>query len=124
MACPQDGNSEAASIGKFMPHLLQLELRFSKLTAKGLTLISEGCLDLEHIDLSGCANVTSRDIATASSNLKKLKYIKKPNFYIPRFIMSLMRRGRRPMERTLQFVGCSSFAPSLMTSSSGTLRET
>ncbi|KAL2481119.1 F-box protein SKIP1 [Abeliophyllum distichum] len=92
-ACPQDGNSEAAAIGKFMPHLLQLELRFSKLTAKGLTLISEGCLDLEHIDLSGCANVTSRDIATASSNLKKLKYIKKPNFYIPRSTYHTERYG-------------------------------
>ncbi|KAK6136413.1 hypothetical protein DH2020_029834 [Rehmannia glutinosa] len=60
-ACPQDGDSEAAAISKFMPHLLHLELRFSKLTAKGLTLISEGCQDLEYVDLSGCANVTSRD---------------------------------------------------------------
>ncbi|KAL0289257.1 UNVERIFIED_CONTAM: F-box protein SKIP1 [Sesamum angustifolium] len=81
-----DGDSEAAAISKFMPHLLHLELRFPKLTAKGLTLISEACENLEYLDLSGCANVTSRDIATASSNLKKLKTIKKPNFYIPRSV--------------------------------------
>lgn len=78
--CPQDGNSEAAAIGKFMPQLLQLELRFSKLTNKGLALISEGCINLEHLDLFGCTNVTSRDIANASLNLKQLKTLKKPNF--------------------------------------------
>ncbi|KAK4404351.1 F-box protein SKIP1 [Sesamum angolense] len=92
-ACPQDGDSEAAAISKFMPHLLHLELRFSKLTAKGLTLISEACENLEYLDLSGCANVTSRDIATASSNLKKLKTIKKPNFYIPRSVFHTERYG-------------------------------
>ncbi|KAG8372556.1 hypothetical protein BUALT_Bualt12G0078300 [Buddleja alternifolia] len=43
-----------------MPHLLHLEPRFSKLTTKGLALIAEGCQNL--VDLSGCANVTSRDI--------------------------------------------------------------
>ncbi|KAK4415186.1 F-box protein SKIP1 [Sesamum alatum] len=92
-ACPQDGDSEAAAISKFMPHLLHLELRFSKLTAKGLTLISEACENLEYLDLSGCANVTSRDIATASSNLKKLKTFKKPNFYIPRSVFHTERYG-------------------------------
>lgn len=90
-ACPQDGDSEAAAISKFMPHLLHLELRFSKLTARGLTLISEGCEDLEYVDLSGCANVTSRDIAYTSSNLRKLKTIKKPNFYIPRSVFHTER---------------------------------
>ncbi|KAK4479462.1 hypothetical protein RD792_014976 [Penstemon davidsonii] len=70
-ACPREGDSEAATISKFMPRILHLELRFSKLTAKGLALISEGCLDLEYIDLSGCANVTGRDIANAESNWKK-----------------------------------------------------
>ncbi|KAH6835940.1 SKP1 interacting partner 1 [Perilla frutescens var. hirtella] len=92
-ACPQDGDSEAAAISKFMPHLLHLELRFSKMTAKGLTLISEGCQDLEYVDLSGCTNVTSRDIVNASSNLKKLKTIKKPNFYIPRSVFHAERYG-------------------------------
>ncbi|KAK2982642.1 hypothetical protein RJ640_007329 [Escallonia rubra] len=92
-ACPQDGDSEAAVIGKVMPHLLHLELRFSKLSAKGLFLISEGCLDLEYIDLSGCANVTGRDIATASSLMKNLKTIKKPNFYIPRSVFHTERYG-------------------------------
>lgn len=92
-ACPQDGDSEAAAISKFMPHLLHLEVRFLKLTAKGLSLISQGCVDLEYIDLSGCANVTSRDIANASLNLKKLKTMKKPNFYIPRSVFHTERYG-------------------------------
>ncbi|KAG8372558.1 hypothetical protein BUALT_Bualt12G0078500 [Buddleja alternifolia] len=92
-ACPQDGDSEAAVISKYMPHLLHLELRFSKLTAKGLALIAEGCQNLEYVDLSGCANVTSRDIANASSNLKRLKYVKKPNFYIPRSVFHTERYG-------------------------------
>lgn len=76
--CPQDGDSEAAAIGKFMAQLVQLEIQFSKLTNKGLALISEGCINLEHLDLFGCTNVTSRDIANASSNLKQLKTLKKP----------------------------------------------
>lgn len=78
--CPQDGDSEAAAIGKFIPQLMQLELRFSKLTNKGLALISEGCVNLEHLDLFGCTNLTSRGIADASSNLKQLKTLKKPHF--------------------------------------------
>ncbi|XP_060171071.1 F-box protein SKIP1-like [Lycium barbarum] len=77
--CPQDGDSEAVAIGKFMPQLVQLEIRFSKLTNKGLALISEGCINLEHLDLFGCMNVTSRDISNASSNLKQLKTLKKPH---------------------------------------------
>ncbi|CAK9183338.1 unnamed protein product [Ilex paraguariensis] len=92
-ACPQDGDSDAAAIGKFMPQLLHLELRFSKLSAKGLALISERCLNLEYLDLSGCANVTSRDIANATSNLKNLINIKKPNFYIPRSVFHTDRYG-------------------------------
>ncbi|CAL5341183.1 unnamed protein product [Camellia sinensis] len=92
-ACPQDGDSEAAAIGKFMPHLLHVELRFSKLSAKGLVLICEGCPNLEYLDLSGCANMTSRDIVNTSSNLKNLKTIKKPNFYIPRSIFHSERYG-------------------------------
>lgn len=92
-ACPQDGDSEAAAIANCMPHLLHLELRFLKLTAKGVTLISEGCKELEYIDLSGCANVSSRDIAHASLNLKNLKTIKRPNFYIPRSSFHAERYG-------------------------------
>lgn len=78
--CPQDNDSEAAAIGKFMPQLVQLELRFSKLTNKGLALIAEGCVNLEHLDLFGCTNITSRDISNASLNLKQLKTLKKPHF--------------------------------------------
>ncbi|KAL8145263.1 F-box protein SKIP1 [Apium graveolens] len=92
-ACPQDGDTEAAAIAKYMPHLLHLEIRFSKLSARGLLLISQGCSNLEFLDLSGCANVTSRDIANASSQLKNLKDIKKPNFYIPRSVFQPDRYG-------------------------------
>ncbi|RZC89874.1 hypothetical protein C5167_035869 [Papaver somniferum] len=46
--CPQNGNVEAAAIGKFMPNLEHLELRFSKLTVHGLAAISEGCVKLEY----------------------------------------------------------------------------
>lgn len=92
-ACPQDGDSEAAAIGKFMPRLEHLEISFSKLTAKGLTSICDGCLDLVHLDLSGCANLTSRDIVNVTSNLKNLKQINKPNFYIPRSVFHTERYG-------------------------------
>lgn len=85
-ACPQDGDSEADAIAKFMPKLKHLEIRFSKLSAKGLASICEGCTELECLDLSGCSNVTSRDIANTTSNLKHLKKIVKPNFYIPRSV--------------------------------------
>ncbi|KAJ8535497.1 hypothetical protein K7X08_023217 [Anisodus acutangulus] len=47
----------------------------------------DGCTNLEHVDLSGCANVTAREISNASLNLKKLKTMKKPNFYIPRTVV-------------------------------------
>ncbi|CAA0814702.1 F-box protein SKIP1 [Striga hermonthica] len=92
-ACPQDGDSEAAAIAKYMPNLVRLELRFLKLTAKGLTLISERCQNLEYIDLSGCVNLASRDITNAISNLKNLKDIKKPNFYFPRSGFNAERYG-------------------------------
>ncbi|XP_052200258.1 F-box protein SKIP1-like [Diospyros lotus] len=92
-ACPQDGELEAAAIGKFMPDLLHLELRFSKMLAKALFSISEGCVNLEYLDLFGCANVTGRDIANASANLKNLQNIKKPNFYIPRSDFHTERYG-------------------------------
>ncbi|KAM1500623.1 hypothetical protein TB2_025468 [Malus domestica] len=90
--CPQDGNSEAAAIGKSMPNLEHLELRFSKVSAKGFTLIPVGCPNLEYLDLFGCVNLTSRDIENTTSNLKNLKEIKKPNFYIPRSVFHYSER--------------------------------
>lgn len=92
-ACPQDGDSEANAIGNFMPQLLHLELRFSKLSAKGLVLITQGCKNLEYLDLSGCVNVTSRDIVNCTANLTNLKNVKKPNFYIPRSVFHTERYG-------------------------------
>lgn len=92
-ACPQDGDQEAAAIARFMPKLKHLELRFSKLTISGLVSISEGCGDLELLDLFGCANLTSRGIEQASTNLKNLKTLVKPNFYIPRSVFHTERYG-------------------------------
>ncbi|XP_021750035.1 F-box protein SKIP1-like [Chenopodium quinoa] len=92
-ACPQDFDSEAAAIGKSMPNLENLELKFSRLSGRGLAMISEGCLNLEFLDLNGCANLTSRDILNASSNLKNLKTVLKPNFYIPRSVYHTERYG-------------------------------
>ncbi|GAB4838114.1 hypothetical protein Ancab_027643 [Ancistrocladus abbreviatus] len=66
-----DGDSEATAIAKFMPQMEHLDLQFSKLC------------NLQHLDLFGCANLTSRDIVDASSNLKNLKTVEKPNFYVP-----------------------------------------
>lgn len=91
-ACPQDGDSEAAAIGKSMPCVEHLEIQFSKLSARGLTSICEGCPNLKYLDLSGCMNLTSRDIANASSGLKDLEIIK-PNFYIPRSFFHAERYG-------------------------------
>ncbi|XP_076936455.1 F-box protein SKIP1-like, partial [Bidens hawaiensis] len=92
-ACPQDGDSEAAAIGKFMPQILHLELRFSKLTPRGLALITERCKNLEHLDLWGCVNVKNRDIANLTSGLTNLKTVKKINFYIPRSGVNAERYG-------------------------------
>jgi F-box/leucine-rich repeat protein 2/20 len=92
-AAPQDSDPEAFSIGNYMPNLTHLELRFSKLTAKGLSKISKGCPNLEIVDLSGCVNVTSRDIVKACDEWKKLKDIKRPNFYIPRSSSHTERYG-------------------------------
>ncbi|TKY54685.1 F-box protein SKIP1 [Spatholobus suberectus] len=92
-ACPQDEESEAAAIANYMPGLEWLEIRFCKLSAKGLNSICQGCPNLEFLDLSGCANLTSRDIANASSSLVHLKEIKKPNFYIPRSVFHTERYG-------------------------------
>lgn len=91
-ACPQDVDSEAAAIAKFMPNLEHLELCFSKLSAKALSLICEGCPNLKYLDLFGCVNLTSRDIVKATSSLENLE-IRKPNFYIPRSVFHTERYG-------------------------------
>ncbi|XP_074273644.1 F-box protein SKIP1-like [Silene latifolia] len=87
-ALPQDGDNEAAAIAKYMPGLEVLEIRFLKLTGKGLIMISEGCVNLQYLDLYGCANLTSRDINNASLHSKNLT-VKKPNFDFPRLIYHL-----------------------------------
>ncbi|XP_020572352.1 F-box protein SKIP1-like [Phalaenopsis equestris] len=92
-ACPQDGDQEAASIAQFMPGLKHLELRFSKLSIKGLVWITERCRDLELLDFFGCANLTSRSLELASAKLENLKTLVKPNFYIPRSVFHAERYG-------------------------------
>lgn len=92
-ACPQDGDREAYTIAKFMHNLEHLELRFSKMSASGLELISEGCGNLEYLDLFGCANLTSRAMEHASARLQNLKTLVRPNFYIPRSLFHTERYG-------------------------------
>ncbi|KAG6531659.1 F-box protein SKIP1-like [Zingiber officinale] len=92
-ACPQDGDREAMTIAKFMPKLKHVELRFSKLSVRGLVSLSEGCRDLEFLDISGCANLTCRGIKKASAYLKNLKTFIRPNFYIPRSVFNTERYG-------------------------------
>ncbi|KAK9130345.1 hypothetical protein Sjap_010832 [Stephania japonica] len=91
--CPQDGDSDCYIIGKFMPNLEHLEVRFSKLSARGLVSISEVCIKLQYLDLFGCANLTGRDMENALANLKNLKKLVKPNFYIPRSVFHTERYG-------------------------------
>ena len=76
-----------------MPNLRHLELRFSKVSVKGLGLISMGCPHLENLDLFGCVNLTGRYIDKATSELKNLKEIKKPNTFIPRSVYHSERYG-------------------------------
>ena len=83
-ACPQDGDTEAAAIGKHMMNLERLEIRFSRLSAKGLACVCEGCPKLEYLDLFGCVHLSSRDIAYNVSRLKGIKEVKKPDVYVPR----------------------------------------
>ncbi|KAM0942776.1 putative leucine-rich repeat domain superfamily, F-box-like domain superfamily [Dioscorea sansibarensis] len=92
-ACPQDGDREASVIAKFMPKLKHLELRFSKLFINGLISISEGCKEIETLDLFGCVNLTSRALDQTSKNLKNLKVLVRPNFYIPRSVFHTERYG-------------------------------
>ncbi|KAJ8641194.1 hypothetical protein MRB53_017888 [Persea americana] len=92
-ACPQDGDREAITISSFMHNLEHLELRFSKMTGDGLERISNGCGNLEHLDLFGCANLTSRAMERASVKLKNLKKLVRPNFYIPRALFHTERYG-------------------------------
>ncbi|KAJ4815834.1 F-box protein SKIP1 [Rhynchospora pubera] len=94
-ALPQDGDTEALSISRFMVKLKHLELRFSKFSGHGLMAIAEACKDLESLDLFGCANLTSRGIEQARAKLTKLipDGLVKPNFYIPRSVFHTDRYG-------------------------------
>lgn len=83
-ACPQDGDREAEAIGKHMMNLERLEIQFSRLSAKGLAWVCEGCMKLEYLDLFGCVHLSSRDIANNVSRLKGIKEVKKPDVYVPR----------------------------------------
>ncbi|XP_021750242.1 F-box protein SKIP1-like [Chenopodium quinoa] len=61
-ACPQGFDSEAAAIAGSMPNLLSIDLMNSGLSGKGLALISEGCLNLETLDLRGCDNLSTQNL--------------------------------------------------------------
>lgn len=72
---PRYGNIEARIIGRYMPQLKHLEIRYSTLTAKGLDSVCKGCSSLEYLDLCGCISLTRSDIITYTSSLKNLKEI-------------------------------------------------
>lgn len=92
-AIPQDGDREAQAIANNMKNLHHLELHFSNMTSIGLSYIAKECEDLEFLDLSGCVNLTSRSMEEASTNLKNLKRLVKPNFFIPRSTFNMERYG-------------------------------
>lgn len=92
-ACPQDGDSEAGAIGKSMPGLEHLELKFSKLTVKGLVKIVDGCMELQYLDLSGCLNLSNREINNLTEKLTKLRKVEKPNVHVPRSVYISERYG-------------------------------
>ncbi|KAF3597545.1 hypothetical protein DY000_02027653 [Brassica cretica] len=75
------GNIEADTIVRHMSQLKHLELRlFSTLTDSAIVDLCEGCSNLEHLDLFGCGRLTSKGVTKATSKLKNLKVIKKPDF--------------------------------------------
>lgn len=80
---------------RFMVKLKHLELRFSKLSVKGLMAIAEACKELEFLDLFGCANLTSRGIEQARTKFTNLNPngLVRPNFYIPRSVFHTERYG-------------------------------
>jgi len=92
-AAPLSGDEEATSFAKFMPNLKHLEMQFSKLSPKGLRVLVNGCLNLEHLDLFGCSNLTSRALDHASENAKNLNVLVKPNFFVPRSAFHVERYG-------------------------------
>ncbi|KAG2243840.1 hypothetical protein Bca4012_015446 [Brassica carinata] len=76
-----DGNIEVDTIVSHMSQLKHLELRlFSTLTDSAIVSLCEGCSNLEYLDLFGCERLTSKGVTEATSQLKNLKVIKKPDF--------------------------------------------
>ncbi|KAG2313372.1 hypothetical protein Bca52824_024929 [Brassica carinata] len=80
LAFPRYGNIESRIIGRHMPRLKHLELRYSTMTVRGLTWLCGGCSNLEHLDLCGCVSLSNSDITRCTSNLKNLMQINKPDF--------------------------------------------
>lgn len=85
--CLKDGDLGAGTIGKFMPQLLHLELKFSTLSDGGLAMIFEGCKKLEYLNLSWCNDLNLCEITESASKLKNLKnIIIGDTDYAPRFV--------------------------------------
>ncbi|GLJ48127.1 hypothetical protein SUGI_1016180 [Cryptomeria japonica] len=90
---PLSGDDEATVFAKYMPNLKHLEIKFSKLSPKGLRILVDGCPNLEHLDLFGCLNLRSRELDEVTANAKNLKVLIKPNFFIPRASFNAERYG-------------------------------
>ncbi|GKA13676.1 F-box protein SKIP1 [Tanacetum coccineum] len=73
---PEDGDLVAATIGKFMPQLLHLELRFSELSFENVDLICKGCKNLENLDISSWKYLGWELLEKATCHLRNLKKFK------------------------------------------------
>eukprot|EP00252_Welwitschia_mirabilis_P015479 TRINITY_DN34023_c0_g1_i1.p1 TRINITY_DN34023_c0_g1~~TRINITY_DN34023_c0_g1_i1.p1 ORF type:complete len:308 (+),score=52.13 TRINITY_DN34023_c0_g1_i1:156-1079(+) len=86
-------DEEAACFAKFMPNLRHFDMRFAKLSAKGLNALINGCTQLEHLDLYGCSNIPGREIDNVSKNAKNLKTFTRPNLFYPISAFHVERYG-------------------------------
>ncbi|GJU02128.1 F-box protein SKIP1 [Tanacetum coccineum] len=89
-----NGDLGAGAIGKYMPQLLYLELKFSTLSDGGLAMIFEGCKKLEYLNLSWYKDLTCSRIPKSASKLKNLKnVIIGDTDYAPRFnVQGIVKR--------------------------------
>ncbi|CAH2077443.1 unnamed protein product [Thlaspi arvense] len=69
-APPSLGDRVAIAVGRHMPQLKHLELQYSTITRESVVVLCRGCPNLEYVDILGCWNLASRDIATQFSSLK------------------------------------------------------
>ncbi|CAM8911361.1 unnamed protein product [Rhodiola kirilowii] len=80
------GDIEATVIGINLKGLEHLELRYSKMTVRGLFRIAAGCMELKYLDLLGCFYLMYGDFENAFEERIKLRKVEKRNWGIPRIV--------------------------------------